>query len=375
MAGPQKFNLNQLPTAIPLSQLAVGSTILLSGGTVAMTAPFNAGGFTLQNVGAGVNSTDGVNLGQVQSLMTALSDRAEVQYASTVALPANTYANGTAGVGATLTATANAALVIDGQTPAVGVRVLVGGEGTPANNGIYTVTQVGTGSLPYILTRATDMNTAVMFGTGIIIPVKVATGSTAGTANDGKVFMSAAAASFTVGTTSISFTSFGSAYTASTGLSLVSNAFSVQYGTTAGTAAQGNDTRITGAVQSSSLGTGVATALSVATGTAGSFIVNGGALGTPTTGTLTNCTGYPASALTGTLATTALNIASNEVPTGTLNGSNTAFVMAHTPLNNSLEVFYNGSLQPTGNYSFVGTALTMGFAPSASDSLMVGYFF
>ena len=42
--------------------------------------------------------------------------------------------------------------------------------------------------------------------------------------------------------------------TVSTGLNVSSGALSVAYGTTAGTAAQGNDSRITGAVQSSSVG-------------------------------------------------------------------------------------------------------------------------
>lgn len=45
-----------------------------------------------------------------------------------------------------------------------------------------------------------------------------------------------------------------------------------------------------GALMTSSLGTGVATALAIAIGSAGASVVNGGALGTPASGTLTNCT-------------------------------------------------------------------------------------
>ena len=67
-----------------------------------------------------------------------------------------------------------------------------------------------------------------------------------------------------------------------------SGAISVTYGTTAGTAAQGNDSRITGAVQT------------------------GGALGTPSSGTLTNATGFPAA-----------NLASGAIPSGaTINNAN-----------------------------------------------------
>ena len=51
--------------------------------------------------------------------------RPTVQLATAAALAANTYANGTAGVGATLTANANGALSVDGVTPSAGDRVLV----------------------------------------------------------------------------------------------------------------------------------------------------------------------------------------------------------------------------------------------------------
>ena len=80
--------------------------------------------------------------------------------ATTAALPTATYANGTAGVGATLTATANGAFPDqDGVSIPLNGRVLVKNEATAANNGIYVLTQVGSGSLPWILTRATDFDT------------------------------------------------------------------------------------------------------------------------------------------------------------------------------------------------------------------------
>jgi len=77
-----------------------------------------------------------------------------VAYATTSPLtpaPA-TYSNGV------LTAASNAALaVIDGVTPALGDRILVKNETSPANNGIYTITSLGSGSAPWQLTRAADM--------------------------------------------------------------------------------------------------------------------------------------------------------------------------------------------------------------------------
>lgn len=76
------------------------------------------------------------------------------KYATTAALPACTAAG--AGVGKTLTATANAALAAqDGQTPAAADVILVKNQVALADNGFYTVTQLGDGSNPFILTRIT----------------------------------------------------------------------------------------------------------------------------------------------------------------------------------------------------------------------------
>jgi hypothetical protein len=86
-----------------------------------------------------------------------------VSMATTANLAAN-YANGTAGVGATLTATANGVMAaIDGVTPVATTppqRVLVKNQTAPAQNGIYTVTSVGAAGAPWVLTRAIDADTS-----------------------------------------------------------------------------------------------------------------------------------------------------------------------------------------------------------------------
>lgn len=84
-----------------------------------------------------------------------------VRAATTAALPAATYANGTAGAGATLTASANGVLAAqDGITLAVADRFLVKNQAAPAQNGIYTVTSVGAAGAPWVLTRAIDADTS-----------------------------------------------------------------------------------------------------------------------------------------------------------------------------------------------------------------------
>ena len=61
------------------------------------------------------------------------------------------------GVGATLTnAGTQLALAIDGVSLSSTNRVLVQGQSTAAQNGVYTVTTVGSGSTNWVLTRATD---------------------------------------------------------------------------------------------------------------------------------------------------------------------------------------------------------------------------
>jgi hypothetical protein len=79
--------------------------------------------------------------------------------ATSAALPTCTYNNGTSGVGATLTATSNAELQVDLTDVFVGNRILVKNQIAQAQNGIYTVTQDGSVSDPFILTRATDYDT------------------------------------------------------------------------------------------------------------------------------------------------------------------------------------------------------------------------
>jgi hypothetical protein len=128
---------------------------------------------------------------------------------TTGVLPANTYANGASGVGATLTATANGAFPNqDGVAIPLNGRVLVRNEAAAANNGIYVLTQVGSGAQPWILTRATDFDTAaemtvvagVLFGVSVYVQQ--------GTSCAGKEFYLSATVT-TVGTTSVTFVDSG----------------------------------------------------------------------------------------------------------------------------------------------------------------------
>lgn len=111
------------------------------------------------NLPTAVNPGDAINFGQAQGLISGLSWKQVTVSATTTTLPTYT---ASAGV---LTATTNAALAAqDGVTLTIGQRLLVKNEtgGNAPNNGIYVLTQVGSVSLPYILTRSSDANTAVL---------------------------------------------------------------------------------------------------------------------------------------------------------------------------------------------------------------------
>lgn len=83
-----------------------------------------------------------------------------VQAASIGANLTVTYANGSAGVGATLTnAGAQAAFAIDGYTANLNDRILIKDQTSTLQNGIYSVTTLGSGATNWVLTRTTDYDT------------------------------------------------------------------------------------------------------------------------------------------------------------------------------------------------------------------------
>lgn len=163
----------------------------------------------LVNLATPTASSDAATKGYVDSQVEIVSagfdPKASVDYATAAALPAVTYANGTGGVGATLTADANGALSVDGASPSVGQRILVKNQVAGLQNGIYDVTATGDGSNPFVLTRSTDFDNSpsgeVTKGARTLV--------TTGTANIGYAFFLTTAGSITIGTTALAFSPAG----------------------------------------------------------------------------------------------------------------------------------------------------------------------
>lgn len=154
---------------------------------------------------------DAANKAYVDASRTGLDVKASVKFATDAVLPTFTYAAGTGGEGATITANANGALTIDGTTFSSptdnGIRILVKNE-TSTNapyNGIYTLTQAGDASNPFILTRAADADTSTEVTPGMFTFVEQGTTW----ADTGWILSTDGA--ITVGTTNLSFVQFSAA--------------------------------------------------------------------------------------------------------------------------------------------------------------------
>ncbi len=174
--------------------------ILYRGAATWLALPPGTNGTFLQTRGVGADPIWAAVKGGAGGTGTTVTIwNLSCDLATTAALPACTYANGTAGVGATLTATANGALSVDGAAVIVADRVLVKDQSNLAHNGIYTVTATGSGAAPFVLTRATDFDATAEILEGSSVAV------TGGTANAGTAWVQITGAAVTVGTTSIEF--------------------------------------------------------------------------------------------------------------------------------------------------------------------------
>ena len=273
------------------------------------------------------SSTDIVNKSYADSIASGVNFHAAVQYATTAALPANTYNNGSSGIGATLTANANGTLTIDGYTLVagdVGKRLLIKNEATQANNGVYTLTQAGTALLPYILTRATDFDSSGSgtneIDAGDLLLVLY------GTTNANTSWVQQTPLPITVGSTAIVFIQFAAVqtYTAGTGLTLTTNQFSITNTGTAGTYGSASQVPV--------ITTNAQGQVTAVTNTA--IAISGSAV----TGNISGASGSVANALT---AGTNITFSSGT----TYNGSAAITINSATVLAESTSVFTSGSAQ------------------------------
>lgn len=395
---------------VPTASLVDGANFVKKDGSVAFTGNLNLGGNLATNAGTPVAATDLTTKAYVDAKVGGIGGFHDVK------------ALASSNISVT-----SAPASIDGVTLAAGDLILAINQTAPATNGPWQFVSTGAAFV-----RPTWFASAAVVNEGQYF--LVAEGATY---QDSKFFMTTTGV-ITVDTTSLTFSQdlSGTVYTAGTGLLLSGGAFSVNYGTTAGTAVQGNDSRIVNALSTTSLGTGVLAALETNIGVAGAPVLLGGAGGTPSSLTLTNASGLPISginglgsgvpsalaavagagsgiallssgvipagefpALTGDVTTTAGSLVTtinntsgsgftkytdfveNETPSGAVNGSNASYTLAHSPANvyggvSSLQLMLNGDVlenSATGDYTISGPNITMNFFPLAGDKLRAAY--
>ena len=228
IANTQVSGLGTMSTQNASAVAVTGGTI--NGTTVGASTPA-AGTFTALATTTGTVSTtptaatDIANKSYVDGLVTqgiSYHEPVYVESPNSVGNLTATYNNGASGVGATLTnAGTQVALTIDGVLTTVGMRVLIYNQTNQTENGVYTVTVVGTVSTNWVLTRATDANTygirdpnALGFNDAFFVQ--------AGSTGAGETYVVTTSGVIVFGTTPITFAQISSAqiYSAGTGLNL-----------------------------------------------------------------------------------------------------------------------------------------------------------
>jgi hypothetical protein len=161
------------------------------------------------------NALGAVTKQYVDNITVGLNFHEPVHAATTGNLSA-TYLNGTGGVGATLTATSNGALIVDTHTLLLGDRLMVWQQSAGLENGIYDVTDTGSTTTPFILTRSADADNSPSGELAYGDFCFVQQGATYG----GFGFIMNTTGTINIGTTSISYVQFNAAQAITAGYGL-----------------------------------------------------------------------------------------------------------------------------------------------------------
>jgi hypothetical protein len=339
-----------LAGSISIDRLVSGwdAAFVKKDGSVALTADWNVGNFTLTGLSDPVNPTDAVNYRAMQSFESGMGLRANARMVATTNLA--------------LTGLQN----IDGVTADPGDVTLLTAQTTASQNGLW-VQAAGAWTRPVFWSAASSQRPALFF-------------VTEGATYDNTKWTTLTNGLITVDTTSVTITqdTSASSYTNGNGLSLTGNVFAVKTGN--GIAFDGSQ-NVTAVGNATNLITIGASGIGISNGTSAQVIV-GNASGVPVwvslSGDVTISNSGVAtvdnSAATGFTKFT--NYVNNETPGGTINGSNTAFTLAAAPVAGQESFFLNGQRLERGagnDYTISGSNVTMLFAPQTGDKLRADY--
>lgn len=329
----------------------LAESYIKADGSRAFTGDVDLDGYRLTYVGDPQASSDAATKAYVDGLIQGFDWKQSARVATTEpGTLSSSFANGS---------------VVDGVTLASGDRILIKDQTTGTENGIYVVNASGAP------TRADDFNSDADATTGVTVFVSE------GNTNANSAWSISTNDPIVLGTSPVVFVQVGggSLYKAGAGLTLDGSVFNINAADASITV--GTDNIAVGLSAESTIET-VGDGLRVIHGTPGDvYIADSNGKLTPTAlggdvSTVSN-TGNV------TLNANILRISwfiTRETPSGSVNGTNTVFNLANTPINGSESVYLNGLLQEPGvgnDYTIDGAQITFADAPLSDDRVRVSY--
>ena len=332
------------------AQLAEGALFIKSDGNVSMASSLNMGGFKIINGGMPSNAADFAIKGYVDSLVNGLTIHPFCRVLSSV----DTALTGLQ--------------TIDTVVLSAKDRVLLIGQNTGAQNGPWVV-RSGAWTRPDDWSAASSQP---MGGYFITEPDGSVYKNTKWFCTNNNVI--------TVDTTPSTFSQdlSGTIYSNGSGLNLTGTVFSVKNGNGLGFDVLSSLTLVLNGSSLNLSGSGI----KITDGTPGQILLGttstGAALFTTITGDL-SINGAGVTTVNNTPGTGFIkytNFVHNETPSGTVDGLNTTFTSASTPVVGTMMVFVNGQLQESGvgnDYNVSGNSITMLFALIPGDKIRLFY--
>lgn len=336
-----------LAASVTNAEIAAAAAIA-SSKLASWSADRNANSNKLTNLAAPTAAGDATTKAYVDALAAGVDWKASARLASTANVAGTYSATGGTSARGQFTAMPNS---IDGISLAANDRILLKDQTTGAQNGIWSVTTVGTGA-DGVWDRATDFDADAEVTSAATIPIAE------GTTNADTVWLLTTNDPIVIGGasgTALVFTQWYTSATAGAGMTQSGSTLNV-IATDASILVNANDLAVqksgsTLATDGSGLKVSDAgiTATQINTSVAGNGISGGGG--------------------------TALAVDFvNEDPAGTKNGVNVTFTVTTAPIASSELLFLNGvKLARTTHYSISTTTITMVDAPQVADVLNIWY--